>query len=554
MKRSKSLFKQFFAVILLLCLTTTVVWSQQPATATKPNQTLTATEKETSNYIKADKITEITTKLSSPEMEGRGTATPGGEKAAKYIAERFQQMGLKPLGDNGSYLQAIKFNFKQVSDETSVKVGDTALKHIEEFGVLFPQPNKDVEVTGDLVFAGYGVTAPDIKHDDYANLDVKGKIVVILFGKPKTASGENAKAFNPSAIIANLLKRGAAGLIISDFGTSSFTQFAKFLAQRKLALPGNEDSIYSYKIPLVIATKGVIEKLVAESGSTLAQLTEKAENNEYVSCDLKKSATIKIKMKLEESVGNNVVGLLEGSDEKLKQEALTYSAHYDAFGMKDGQLHPGAADNALGVAMMMSLAEAFTKAPKPRRSVIFLAVTGEELGLLGSEYWANHPTWPIEKVAANINFDGIGVETYGPVKKVAGFGMDYSDLGEVLEDSATALGCRIISDPFPEEKVFYRSDHFSFVRKGIPSVMLLGAPAGDIEETLERAKKYLNTDYHKPTDTIKADWNWEGPRQLAVVGFVMGLRVANADKMPEWRKDSEFNNPRGKDLKPKGQE
>ncbi len=549
MKKFPKLFQQFFLVILLLSSSLTI-WAQAPAVAPRESQTLTTTEKETSAYIKAEKITEITTKLSSPEMEGRGTATPGGEKAAKYIAERFQQMGLKPLGDKNSYFQPIKFNFKEISNETSFTFGDTSFKHIEDFGILFPQPNKDVEVTGELVFVGYGVTVADIKHDDYANLDVKGKIVVVLFGKPKGNLGEATKAFNPSVVVATLREKGAAGLIVSDFGTGAFPQFAKFLAQRKLALPGNEDSIYSYKFPLVIAAKPLVEKLVAESGSSLAELTEKAQNNEYVSCSLKKNATIKIKVKLEEAIGNNVVGLLEGSDEKLKQEALTYSAHYDAFGMKDGQLHPGAADNALGVAMMLSLAEAFTKAPKPRRSVIFLAVTGEELGLLGSDYWVQHPTWPIEKVAANINFDGIGVETYGPVKKVAGFGMDYSDLGEVLEDATVALGARIISDPFPEEKVFYRSDHFSFVRKGIPAVMLLGAPAGDIEETLTRAKKYLSTDYHKPTDTIKPDWSWEGPRQLANIGFVMGLRVANADKMPEWKKESEFNHPRGTDLKP----
>src|SRR5687767_3596716 len=193
--------------------------------------------------------------------------------------------------------------------------------------------------------------------------------------------------------------------------------------------------------------------------------------------------------------------------------------------------------------------EAFTKAyPKPtsrpRRSIIFLAVTGEEYGLFGAEHWVKNPTWPLEKVAANINFDGIGTEVYAPVKRIVAFGAEHSDLGAVFEDVTVATGNIVTPDPMPEENAFVRSDHYAFVKQGVPALMLMGGPGGDVSAWLPRARKWLDTDYHSPNDTIKPDWDWTGPPTLAKVGMIIGLRVANADAMPAWLPTSRFNKPR----------
>jgi Zn-dependent M28 family amino/carboxypeptidase len=241
--------------------------------------------------------------------------------------------------------------------------------------------------------------------------------------------------------------------------------------------------------------------------------------------------------------------LLEGSDPKLKSEALVYSAHYDAYGLSaDNRIYHGAADNALGVAEMLAIAEVLTKSEtKPRRSIIFLAVTGEEYGGYGSDYWVKNPTWKIKQVAADLNLDGMGTEVYGPVKVLVGYGAEHSSLGDLLNEVAAASGLRVIADPMPEEKSFYRSDHYFFVKKGVPGIMILGAPEGSTESWTDRLRKWEKTDYHQPTDIVRPDWDWSGPRTVASVMLVMGLRAANTESMPAWLPSSIFNRERGTD-------
>ncbi len=171
-------------------------------------------------------------------------------------------------------------------------------------------------------------------------------------------------------------------------------------------------------------------------------------------------------------------------------------------------------------------------------------MTGEEYGLLGAEHWVQHPTWPIEKVAANINFDGIGTEVYGPVKRIVGFGAEHSDLGAVFEEVSVATGNIVTPDPLPEENAFVRSDHYAFVKRGVPALMLMGGPDGDPSIWVSRMKKWMTTDYHSTTDTVKPDWNWTGPQTLAKIGLIIGLRVANADAMPAWLQSSPFKRSR----------
>ena len=518
----------------------------------KAPATLTEAERKASAKVKLETIREVTTKLSSNEFEGRGTGQPGADKAAAYLADRFAKLGLKPAGENGTYLQQIKFKTAEVTPDSSFKVGDTELKHGDDYVVLPPYQSDKVDATGGVVFLGYGVVSEELKRDDLAGIDLKGKMVIIAGGQPKGVEDAAWKrATAPQSRAMNIFGRGAAALVVANAGTPQqpFSTIANYLSRRRVTL-GSAPAMPFKTPPVLLFSNEAMEKLFAGSPMTFAQTLEKAATGENVSRHLAKPSTLALRFKLAEVTSSNVAGVLEGSDPKLKEEAVVYTAHYDAYGINGaGQIFPGAADNALGTATITSIAEAFANAfskpaSRPRRSILFLAVTGEEYGLLGAEYWVQHPTWPLEKVAANINYDGIGTEIYGPVKRVVGFGAEHSDLGTIFEEVAGASGLIVSPDPMPEENTFVRSDHYSFVKKGVPALMLLGAPDGDIQVSIARARKWLNTDYHATTDTVRPDWNWTGPQTLAQFGMVIGLRVANNEAMPSWKQTSPFNKPR----------
>jgi Peptidase family M28 len=548
-------WRKLSALLLAVALFTSPAFGQgSAATAPKPTATLTAAEKEAAARVKVETIKEVTADLSAKEMEGRGTAQPGGDRAAKYIADKFAKLGLKPLGDAGTFLQAIKFNGTQPLPESSFKAGDASLKFGAEFIPAPPYMAESSEASGGVVFVTYGVVSTELKRDDLAGLDVKGKVVVMLSGKPKDVGEETwRKAGSAQSVGMTLIGRGAAALVIANVGTKEqpFSLLNMYLTRRRVAL--GEAPKMPFKIPpIILASDEGMEKIFAGTGMTYAEALSKAESGAAVSRDLNKQAAISIKVRKEAATGSNVVGLLEGSDPKLKDQAVVYTAHYDAYGIDtEGRIFPGAADNALGVAEIMAMAEAFMKSPvKPRRSIIFLAVTGEEHGLLGAEHWVMHPTWPLDKVAADLNFDGIGTEVYAPVKRVVGFGAEHSDLGPLLEAVVTANGGQIAPDPLPEEKVFYRSDHYAFVKKGVPALMLLGGPEGEVKPWIDRAQKWMATDYHQPGDIIRPEWNWDGARTIAVIGLITGMRVANAEAMPVWLQSSPFNKPRGAQATP----
>jgi Zn-dependent M28 family amino/carboxypeptidase len=529
----------------VLLLTTALGQTAAPQTAS----TLSAAEREASARVKVETLREVTTALADKAMEGRGTGQAGGERAAKYIADKFAKLGLKPLGDGGSYLQAVKFKSAQLMPESSVKVGDVTLKLGDEFVPAPPFSSEKSSASGEVVFAGYGVTSANLKRDDLAGMDVKGKVVLILRGQPKNvdAAQWNQEA-DRRAIAGNLIRRGVAGIIVANAGTkqASYPEIADYLMRRNVAPADAPEAPFKLP-PIVVVSDAAADKLLAGTGMTFAETLAKAETGESVSRDLSKTATIDVMLKREQVTGSNVVGFLEGSDARLKSEAVVYTAHYDAFGItQSGKIYPGAADNALGVGELVSIAEVFARAKqRPRRSMIFLAVTGEEWGLLGADYWASHPTWPIEKVAADLNFDGIGTEVYGPVKRIVGFGAEYSDLGAVMKDVLDATGMILTADPLPEEGVFYRSDHYAFVQKGVPSLMLLGGPEGETAKWIMRAQAWMATDYHQPGDVVKPDWNWDGARTVSVIGMLIGTRVANQEAMPRWLPTSPFNRARG---------
>ncbi|MBV9957194.1 MAG: M28 family peptidase [Acidobacteria bacterium] len=546
----------FLVALLSIALLSSTVsgWPQQ-GVAPRPVAPLSAAEQTASSSVKVETIKEVTAALSADEMQGRGTMQPGGEKAAAYIADRFARLGLKPLGDDKTYLQSINFKAVEFGPETGLKIGDEQLKLGREFFVSAPYIDKDV--SGGLVFVGYGIVSSALKRNDLAGLDVRGKMVLMMDGPPANVDKKTwEKEELEIRVLVNLIRQRAAGLIFLTGDTDPdhpFSEAADYLSRRRVMLASEDETDFPSFYPSFLSVgKQAAEKMFAGSGVSLTQALAQAESNSFAPIDLKKNASLTVRVKKSKGTSSNVVGLLEGSDPRLKEEAIVYSAHYDAYGMTDGnRIYHGAADNALGVAEMIAIAEAFAKAPvKPRRSIIFLAVTGEEYGLYGAEYWAKNPTWNIKRVAANLNFDGMGTEVYGPVKTIVGYGAEHSSLGALLNEVAAANKLKVIGDPIPSEKSFYRSDHYAFVKKGVPALMLLGAPEGDAAAWIARMKGWEKTDYHQPGDIIRPDWNWEGPRTLSRLGVVMGMRLAGSDAMPAWLSSSPFNRERGTNAPP----
>ncbi len=504
---------------------------------------LSRIEMELANNIRVESIKDFTNALSADNMEGRGTMQPGGDKAAKWIADKFTELGLKPLGDKGSYLQSIKFKETLLTPETTFKAGEKTFTLGKDYGfVPLPFKKTDQSAEGDLLFIGYGMEA-FAKYGDLSK--ARGKIVVMIDGPPASVSKEQwEKGGINSAIIQSLFVNGAKGIIIVGNGREGdkTEEYVDYFGRRHVSLEGETSSSAPFPIPpVMMITKDALSNLFAKSEVKLADALENAETSTFKSFPLNLPAKIVAKYSNSKGTGNNVVGYIEGSDPILKSEAVLFSAHYDAYGLENGQIFNGAADNALGTSEMISVAEAYSKMEtKPKRSLIFLAVTGEEYGLYGSKYWSKNPTWDIKKVAANLNLDGIGTEVYGPVKNMVGFGAEHSTLGGMLDDVAKSYGVKIMPDPQPEEKVFYRSDHYSFVERGVPALMLMGAPEGTKEELIAKIKAWEKVNYHQPTDDVMSEWHWDGAKTVADMMGILGMRIANQQAMPSWLPTSRF--------------
>ncbi|HEX5883467.1 MAG TPA: M20/M25/M40 family metallo-hydrolase [Pyrinomonadaceae bacterium] len=542
-------YQKHVSVLLALLLVTSTAFGWQ-ATAPITTRSLSATEQQLVDSISVESIKATVNALAAADMQGRGTGQPGGDKAAAYLADRFAKLGLKPLGNNNTYLQPVKFRETQFLPQPTFAFGNQNLKFREDF-IVTPPYSGDENVTGNVVFVGYGIVLPFLKRNDLAGLDVKGKIVVFRPGPPPEIGKDQwKKASAQLNVMRGLIARGAAALVTigEDLETLTYAEIADYLTRRQIE-PESQQEAPDFLPPFITVSDSGADKLFAGSGFTRAEAFAKAQAEDFTPIELQQSATITVRLKKGKGVGNNVIGLLEGSDPKLKSEALVYSAHYDAYGVSaDSRIYHGAADNALGVAEMLAIAEAMTKAAtKPRRSIIFIAVTGEEYGGYGTDHWVKNPTWKIKQVAADLNLDGMGTEVYGPVKVLVGYGAEHSTLGNLLTEVAASTGLSVIPDPMPEEKSFYRSDHYFFVKKGIPAMMILGAPGGAREAWIDRLKKWTKTDYHQPTDIVRPEWDWSGPRTVASVMLVMGLRIANEDNMPAWLQSSVFNRERGTD-------
>jgi hypothetical protein len=505
--------------------------------------------------------------LASDALEGRMTGTQSYRVAAEYVQSQFRQAGLSPMGTDG-YLQPVPYASSLIDPQSSsVRIHrggkSRTLKWKDEFVASGDPLRERTRVRAGAVFVGYGVEAKDQNYNDYADVDVRGKIVVLMSGAPKSFAA-NPRAYHSSGWVKEqtAVARGAVGLVTlrSAYGIAHYPWAA--LVQNAGAIPSmnwlSADGKASHYHPELRGAVGLSESIAAAlfegAAKTHAQLLEADQAGQPLSSfPLPLEIEISRRNALDRVTSPNVVGLLPGSDPKLAGEYVVYTAHLDHIGtgnpVNGDRIYNGAYDNAMGVAALIETARLLALA-KPRRSVLFVTVGGEERGLLGSDYFAQHPTVPAAGIVANINLD-MPLFLY-PLADVVAFGAEHSTLGPVVATAAEAEGLKLAPDPLPDEVIFIRSDQYSFVRQGVPSIFLVSGFASRdpaIDGGAE-TRKFLQTHYHKPSDDLSRPVDWPSAQKFTRVNARIGLAVANSDRAPRWNAGNFFGELFGKPALP----
>ncbi|NVJ96768.1 MAG: M20/M25/M40 family metallo-hydrolase [Alphaproteobacteria bacterium] len=504
----------------------------------------------------ADRIKADVTFLADDTLKGRDTGSEGYRIAANYVAAEFARLGLKPMGNEGTYFQEVPFKTAELDQENSsmsVTVGDTVkeltLGDDYFMGGYVRNPNGDV--SGDVVFVGYGVHAPELGHDDLEGLDLEGKVALAISGAPTSFQTE-IRAHHGSTTTKKdeLAKRGVVGtLFVSSLSTEKrrpFSRYKGYLGMKSFDWfreDGAEDAGIAASAAI---SHEVAETLFEGAERSFVDVMTEAEEGAPKGFALKTSTSMKKVSKLSDPFYSpNVLGVLEGSDPALKDEYVVMTAHLDHVGVSDhakgeDKINNGALDNASGVSVMMEVARAYVRAGiKPRRSILFAAVAAEEKGLLGAEYFAKFPTVEKSKMVANVNVD-MPVLLYD-FSDIVAFGADRSTLGPVTSEAVAKIGVTLSPDPMPEEGIFTRSDHYRFVQQGIPSVFLVTGwgPTADGEDGGAIFREFLGKTYHRPHDDLSQDIDYAAGAKFAYVNWLILNEVANATRRPSWN-DGDF--------------
>jgi hypothetical protein len=487
--------------------------------------------------------------LADDALEGRDTGSPGHRKAAEYVAQEFEKIGLRPAGTDG-FLQAVELKSRTIDEAHSrlalVRDGNEEPLKLGEDGLISLRVDPVPSLEAPIVFAGYGLSIPEVGHDDFNDIDAKGKIVVYLRGAPPNVPGPLAAHSQSDGERSEALRRaGAIGTIaiqnprLMDIPWDRLT-LARFLPAMTLADPALDDN-RGLKVGIAL-NPAHADKLLAGSGHEFKDILKAADAGEplphfEIPARLKASAAVT----RSEVSSQNVVALLPGADPALEDEYVVMSAHLDHLGVgkpiNGDAIYNGAMDNASGIASLLDVAEMLKESgTRLRRPVLFLAVTAEEKGLLGSKFFAEHPTIRRGKIVADINIDMI-LPLYA-FKKLTMFGSDESDLGDDAAAVATSLGVLPRPDPVPERNIFIRSDQYSFIRCGIPSLMVMvGFDKGSSEEQV--VMRWLTERYHAPSDDVKQPVDKKAAGEFDNLIAKLLERVANRDDRPRW-KDSSF--------------
>jgi len=495
--------------------------------------------------------------LASDELEGRAAGSPGFQKAADYVAQQFAAVGLSPGGENATWYQQVPLmQSHAVVHESSVRLqrgeGVLDLEPARDFlaRAQFVEPN--AIVTAPAVFTGHGIHAPRLGYDDYAHVHVKGRIAVIMTGAPpRFPHNERAYYSSTSYKFATLARRGAVGVIFVDTPIDEKRRpWARTVQQSWMpSMRWHDDGVPFEAFPELrgkfLFSRAGADKLFVGAPRPLERIFQRSLKGKSQGFELPVTVTLGTRSTIGRLSSANVVGLLEGSDPKLKSEYIVYTAHLDHVGkgaaVGGDTIYNGALDNASGIAILIEMARAFAQLPeRPRRSMVFLAVTAEERGLLGSDYFARRPTVPVGGIVANINMDM--PIAFTALRDFIAFGAEHSTLGPMAERAARREGMQLSPDPMPEEVSFVRSDQYSFVRQGIPALDLsTGIKAR--QRGVDAAKlvaDFLANRYHMPGDDTSQPIHYETLATLGRVNARIGLEAANADQRPRWLRGDFF--------------
>jgi len=490
--------------------------------------------------------------LADDLLEGREAGTRGEAIAGLYIATEYKRLGLEPAGNDGTYFQEVPLIASTVDlHQTILKVKHQ--EHVISFNngtdmIAFGDSNQpEINIAGEMVFVGHGISAPELGHDDYAELDVTGKIVVVLGGPP---------AFLPSAEAAHLgaksekaktaMNKGAVGLI-SIYTPSQEALYAFDNFRQRLTQPTIDSINQAAAIPTIRINVPASTALFSSTTAEVKTLIDQSLSGPVNGFELNASASFRLITSHEHSIkSSNIAAIIKGADSDLAKETIVVTAHYDHVGIcrpetADDRICNGALDNAFGVAAMLDVARILSQPGQSLpRSVLFLAVGAEEKGLLGSEYFAEHPTIPSTSIIANVNMDG-GLPFY-EFSDVIAFGAEQSELGQHLASSIAPLGLTVAADPFPEESIFTRSDQYSFVKKGIPALFLYNGFTNLEGENIGLAiwNGSLGNHYHAPTDDLSLPIDYQVTAKYADVFHRLISEVAHAPARPLWYADSIF--------------
>jgi Zn-dependent M28 family amino/carboxypeptidase len=510
----------------------------------------------------AGKMREQVERLSADDFEGRGPGNAGGKRAAQYIADQMKASGVKPA-NNGSYFQNVKMIGVRADPKTVLKVGNESLKFADEFVATTSAQKDKVSVDGDLVFVGYGIDAPNYKWNDYKGdpADYRGKVLMILVNDPPATEAE-PNLFGAKALTyygrwtykyEEAARRGAAGVILVHTPESAgygwnVVRTSNGSWRYEIARTQTDKTPFLNMKSWV--TNDAAIKLLKGANLNLDELRKKAQSRDFMPV----KTGLKVKLDLNSEMMSfdspNVVGSVDGSDPKLKDEYVIYTAHWDHLGIGEpdasgDKIYNGAYDNASGVAAVLGIADVLAKMPdkeRPKRSAMFVFTTAEEQGLLGAEYYSLNPLVPLAKTAANINIDGANF--VGKVTEFSPLGADRSSLQAIAQQAAKERKFTLLSDLHPEQGTFYRSDHFPFAKVGVPAIHLKFGENFDpatSPEAIAFFKDYNTKYYHQPSDQAKSWWNYDAMIQEAEFGLAMGILAANAKEMPRYNDSDEFS-------------